>query len=93
MTCMSITHLNLVGDNKTNPREFYRYTNSQRKDSQGIPHLKKQNGSGIAQSDFEKKQKCRTVIQCNQLPRQIFLAESLNTFKTQVAKIEHSMLN
>ena len=28
---------------------------SQRKDTQGIPHLKKKNGSGIAQSDFEKK--------------------------------------
>ena len=45
---------NLVGDVKANPRDFYRYINSQRKDTQGIPPLKKKNGSGIAQSDFEK---------------------------------------
>ena len=30
------------------------YINSQRKDTQGIPPLKKKNGSGISQSDFEK---------------------------------------
>ena len=33
---------------------FYRYINSQKKDTQGIPPLKKRNGSGIAQSEFEK---------------------------------------
>ena len=41
---------NLVGDVKANPRDFYGYINSQRKDTQGIPPLKKRNGSGIAQS-------------------------------------------
>ena len=35
----------------------------------------------------------RTVIQWNQLPSHICLAESLDTFKTQVTKIEHSRLN
>ena len=35
----------------------------------------------------------RTVIQWNQLPSHICLAESLDTFKTQIAKIEHSRLN
>ena len=45
---------NLVGDVKANPRDFYRYINSQRKDTQGIPPLKKKNGSGIARSDYEK---------------------------------------
>ena len=45
---------NLVGDVKANPRDFYRYINSQRKDTQGISPLKKKIGSGIAQSDFEK---------------------------------------
>ena len=44
----------LVGDVKANPRDFYRYINSQKKDTQGIPPLKKRNGSGIAQSEFEK---------------------------------------
>ena len=44
----------MVGDVKANPRDFYRYINSQRKDTQGIPTLRKKNGSGIAQSDFEK---------------------------------------
>ena len=28
---------NLVGDVKANPRDFYRYINSQKKDTQGIP--------------------------------------------------------
>ena len=44
----------MVGDVKANPRDFYRYINSQKKDTQGIPPLKKRNGSGIAQSEFEK---------------------------------------
>ena len=35
----------------------------------------------------------RTVIQWNQLPSHICLTESLDNFKTQVAKIEHSRLN
>ena len=34
---------NLVGDVKTNPRDFYRYTNSQKKDNQCIPPLKRKN--------------------------------------------------
>ena len=33
---------------------FYRCINSQKKDVQGIPPLKKRNGSGLAESDFEK---------------------------------------
>ena len=32
----------------------YRYINSQKKDAQGIPPLKKRNGSGVAQSESEK---------------------------------------
>ena len=45
---------NLVGDVKANPRDFYRYINSQKKDNQGIPPLKRKNGKGFAQSDLEK---------------------------------------
>ena len=44
----------LVGDIKVNPKDFYRYTNSQRKDNQGIPPLKRRNGSGLAQSETEQ---------------------------------------
>ena len=44
----------LVGDVKANPRDFYRYKNSQKKDTQGIPPLKKRRGGGLAQSDFER---------------------------------------
>ena len=33
---------NLVGDVKANPRDFYRYINSQQKDNQGIPPLKEE---------------------------------------------------
>ena len=32
---------NLVSDVKANPRDFYRYINSQKKDNQDIPPLKK----------------------------------------------------
>ena len=45
---------NLVGDVKANPKDFYRYINSQKKDTQGIPHLKRKKGKGVAQSDLEK---------------------------------------
>ena len=45
---------NLVGDVKTNPRDFYRYIKRQKKDTQGIPPLKRKNGKGVAQSDLEK---------------------------------------
>ena len=45
---------NLVGDVKANPRDFYRYINSQKKDTKGIPPLKRKNGKGVAQSDLEK---------------------------------------
>ena len=44
---------NLIGDVKT-PRHFYRYINSQKKDTQGIPPLKRKNGKGVAQLDLEK---------------------------------------
>ena len=45
---------NLVGEVKANPMDFYHYINSKKKDVQGISPLKKRQGSGIAQSDFEK---------------------------------------
>ena len=45
---------NLVGDVKANPKDFCRYINSQKKDTQGIPPLKRKNGKGVAQSDLEK---------------------------------------
>ena len=45
---------NLLGDVKANLKDFYRDINSQRKDAQGIPPLKKKNGSGVAQSESEK---------------------------------------
>ena len=45
---------NLVGDVKADPTVFYRYINSQKKDTQGIPPLNRKNGKGVAQSDLEK---------------------------------------
>ena len=39
-----------------NHRDFYRYINSQKKDTQSITPLKKRNGSGIAQSEFETEE-------------------------------------
>ena len=48
---------NLVGDVKANPRDFYRYINCQKKDTQGIPPLKRKHGKGVVQSDLEKAEK------------------------------------
>ena len=45
---------NLAGGVKANPRDFYRYINSQKKDIQGTPPLKRRNGNGVAKSDLEK---------------------------------------
>ena len=45
---------NLVGDSKSNPRDFYRYINGQKKDTQGIPPLKRINGNGVAESELEQ---------------------------------------
>ena len=45
---------NLVGDDKANPKDFYLYINGQKKDTQGIPPLKRKNGKGVAQLDLEK---------------------------------------
>ena len=39
---------------EANPRDFYRYINSQKKDTQGIPLLKRKNGKVVAQSDLKK---------------------------------------
>ena len=35
---------------KANPTDFYRYIYSQKKDTQGIPPLKRRNGSGLTES-------------------------------------------
>ena len=43
---------NLVGDIKANHRDFYRYINVQKKDTQGIPHLKMRNGICVAESEL-----------------------------------------
>ena len=45
---------NLFGHVKANPRDFYWYINSQKKDNQGIPPQKRKTGKGVAQSDLEK---------------------------------------
>ena len=46
--------INLVGDVKANPRDVYQYINSKKKETQGIPLLKRKNGKGVSQSDIEK---------------------------------------
>ena len=43
---------NLVGDVKANPQDFYQYINSQRKDNQGFPPLKRRGGTGITASEI-----------------------------------------
>ena len=41
---------------KANPKDFYRYINSQKKDTQGISPLKRKNGKDVAQSDLKKSE-------------------------------------
>ena len=45
---------NLVGDINANPRDFYRHINGQKKDTQGIPPLKRRDSNGIAESQLEQ---------------------------------------
>ena len=49
---------NLVGGIKANHRDFYRYINGQKKDTQGIPSLKRRNGNGVAESELEQADEC-----------------------------------
>ena len=51
----------LVGDIKVNPKDFYRYTNSQRKDNQGIPPLKRRNGNGLAETETEQTEEFKSA--------------------------------
>ena len=46
----------LVGGVKAKPRDFYRYINIQRKDTQGIPPLKKEKWKWYCSIRFRKKQ-------------------------------------
>ena len=52
----------MVGDLKGNPRDFCRYSNSQKKDYQGTPPLKRKNGKGFAQSDLKKAEELNGQI-------------------------------
>ena len=45
---------NLVGDIKANPRDFYQYINGKKKDTQGIPPLKRRNGNSFAELELEQ---------------------------------------
>ena len=45
---------NLVGDIKANPRDFCWYIHGQKKDTQGIPPLKRRNGNGVAELELEQ---------------------------------------
>ena len=88
---------NLVGDVKANPRDFYRYINSQKKDTQGIPPLKKWNGSGVAQSEFENADEFNgqftdvfTKTEHNQVPlldRSVPFMEEIVVTKEGVTKL------
>ena len=45
---------NLVGDVKANPRDFYRYINSQKKRQSRYSALKRKGGTGITASEIEQ---------------------------------------
>ena len=56
---------NLVDDVKANPRDFYRYINSQKKDTQGIPPLKGKNGKGIARTSKRQRNSMVSLRMCS----------------------------
>ena len=56
---------NLVGDIKANPRDFYRYINSQKKDMQGIPSLKSRNGCGLAETEWNRQMNSTVSLRNN----------------------------
>ena len=58
---------NLVSDVKTNPTDFYRYINNQKKDTQGIPPLKRKNGN-VLLSRISKRQRNSMVNEHTQVP-------------------------
>ena len=45
---------NFVGGIKANPRDFYLYINSQKKNTRGIAPPKRRNGSGLTESELEQ---------------------------------------
>ena len=75
---------NLVGDVMANPRDFYCYINSQK----WYPHLKKRNGSGVAQSEFKKQVKLmvssRTCSLKLNIARSLFWIDQPNSWRTSL---------
>ena len=55
---------NLVDDVKANPRDFYQYINSQKKDNQGIPPLNRSGGTGITASEIEQVEEFNGQLNC-----------------------------
>ena len=62
---------NLVGDVKANPKDFYQYINSQKKDAQGIPPLKKRNGGGVAQNPRKQQNSMVSSLMCSLNPNTV----------------------
>ena len=60
---------NLVGDVKANPRDFYRYINSQKKDTQGIPPLEKRGKEVVLPNQILRKQVNSTASSRMCLPK------------------------
>ena len=54
---------NLVGDVKANPRDFYRYINSQKKTPK-VPPFKKEEREWGRQSEFEKADEFNVQFTC-----------------------------
>ena len=59
---------NLVGDVKANPRDFYRYINSQKKDTKGSRTLKKDK-EVVLPNQISRKQVSLTTSSRMYLPR------------------------
>ena len=84
---------NLVNDVKTNPRDFYRYINSQKKDTQGIPPLKRKNGN-VLLSRISKRQRNSMVNEHTQVPlldRSAPFMNDIAVSKDEVVKLSKAL--
>ena len=82
---------NLVGDIMAKSRDFYRYINSQKKDTQGIPPLKRRNGSGLAESELDQEivslQMCSTKVNTPKSNRSAPFMEDIHVSAEGVTKL------
>ena len=77
---------NLVGDVKANPRDFYRYINSQKKDTQGSPLLKR--GMDVGSPNRNSRRQMNLMVSSRKLNKTslLFWIDQPHSWKNVVTK-------